>query len=210
MLNNKMIILDAGHGGVDDYCRYTSGNKKRFRHYGEFFSHGGQNDSDFLEGVFNRQICSRISKMLIDNDIPFMFTVENLGSEDLGLMKRIKKANKAQEYIDCIFISIHANAFNEKVKGFEVHYHRNSANGKIFAEDIKDSARDLGLFDFIPERSNKKSSRLAVLKYTKMTSVLVECGFFDNREEALLLDSEEVQKIISESIFLVCKKWFFK
>ena len=197
MKKKKLVIIDPGHGGIDpETCRYMTGKRKRFRHEGEIFSHGGQNDSDFLEGVWNRQLAIRISNWLIWHKIEFVFTVpfENGNwHQDTGLMKRIKWANEVAKDYDCVYVSIHANAYNTKVRGWETHTHKSSKIGRWMSASLTKYAKKEGVFDIIPQRSNKHSPRLAVIKHTKMPAILVEHGFFDNLEDAKALNSIELQ-----------------
>lgn len=114
------------------------------------------------------------------------------------------RVNKANTINADYFISIHCNG-NERssVRGTETHVH---------SMDLKKSVQ---LAKAIEHQFSKRAGRksrgvkderdlqhsLQVLKFTKMTSVLVECGFVTNDAEAAFLNSTYGQEIIASAIF---------
>ena len=119
---------------------------------------------------------------------------------DTPLKTRVVRANDANADA---YISIHANAYGSTW---------NSANGieSIVYEKVMGHSRTYELAECIHrsliektgrrDRGIKRSGELYVLKNTKMHSVLLECGFMTNREEAELLRSEGYRRSCAESI----------
>lgn len=117
------------------------------------------------------------------------------------LDERVEMANaKKVDY----FISIHINGSpNADIKGTESHVHSFTARGSVklaraFEHEFKTRAgrRSRGVKD-----SDDREHTLQVLKFTQMTSVLVECGFITNKSEANYLNTSEGQDIIASALF---------
>lgn len=121
-------------------------------------------------------------------------------AEDVPLQTRVMRANDGGA---AAYISIHANAcassWNE-ANGLETWIYEKVADGSAtwnFAESIhKKLVEATGL----KSRGIKRSSDLYVLKATKMHSVLVECGFMTNKEEAELLRTDAYRRTCAEAI----------
>lgn len=159
-----LVCLDAGHG------KETAG-KRSF-------------DSTLLEYEFNRYVANRLESYLQRADIKVVKTVHT--EKDVSLADRVKAANTAKADL---FISIHANAagttWNE-IRGWEIFVHKKGGKAEELAKQIHKSCIPfLGLKD----RGIKENAELYVLKHTKMPAVLIEFGFYTNKEEAELLKS---------------------
>jgi len=73
MRKPKLIILDPGHGGVDPMtCEYTTAPGKMALHHGYFMHHDGW----FYEGVWNRDFCIHLAKLLAGAGLPVAYTIE--------------------------------------------------------------------------------------------------------------------------------------
>lgn len=121
-------------------------------------------------------------------------------TEDVQLETRVKRAN--DNAVDC-YISIHANAYGSdwnEANGVETWVYARVTDGSEtwnFAESIhKELVEATGL----KNRGMKRSSDLYVLKNTKMHSVIVECGFMTNKEEAALLKSSAYRRTCAVAI----------
>lgn len=117
------------------------------------------------------------------------------------LDERVNMANsKSVDY----FISVHINGSpNTNIKGTESHVHSMSSKAsvklaKAFEDEFKTRAgrKSRGVKD-----SDDREHSLQVLKFTEMTSVLVECGFMTNVSEANYLNTLEGQEIIASALF---------
>ena len=184
--NQEGIVIDPGHGGID------SGKL-------------GINNS--LEKEINLQISKKLKGYLEQEKIKVSMTRE----DDNGLYSEKaynKKAEDMQKRCQIISqenpmltVSIHQNSFeDESVDGPHVFYYEESPEGKSAAECIQE---ELNLF--VGEdraRQIKSNDNYYMLKKTSSPTVIVECGFLSNWEEAKLLSSEEYQKQIAE---VICK-----
>lgn len=187
-----IVVLDAGHGGIDPSGHYTTAPAKMWKH---------RNGEIAYEGVYNRIIAKKIEGLLKDLDHPTIRVYHDY--IDTSLRERSVLANNQS---NAVFVSIHFNASqNQKGRGFEVWTTRgqnnsdklatnifrsvfNSLNGKMrFRQDITDGDPDY-------------EAGFQVLRQTKHPSVLVECAFFDNREDWNLMKDENWQNTMSEAI----------
>lgn len=117
------------------------------------------------------------------------------------LNDRVEKANSLKaDY----FISIHCNG-NERhsVHGTETHVHDLTIkNTTDLAKSIEDQFKHrAGRHSRGVKDQRDLQHSLQVLKYTNMTSVLVECGFITNEHEAKFLNTQNGQEIIASAIF---------
>ena len=104
-------------------------------------------------------------------------------------------------YDDCIFLSIHQNQFSDsKYSGAQMFYSTNNPQSKELAECLKDSV--VGMIQPNNTREIKPAnSSIYLLWNSKKPSVLVECGFLSNVQEANLLSQEDYQRKMAFSIY---------
>ena len=199
----RNIILDFGHGGLDENGKYTTNGKY----------HRFNQDEIAYEGVLNRQIGGILKAYLrsLGQQYNIVTTVAADDPRDLSLSYRVRVANQFKA-TETIFISIHSNAFNGKAKGFEIFTSRGVTKSDQLAEYIANEVepfyKDLKLklrYDF-KDGDKDKERDFYVLRKTKCPAVLIECLFFDNYEEFKLLRDPEFQKELAWRIFLGIKK----
>lgn len=102
------------------------------------------------------------------------------------------------------FISIHCNSVeNKKVHGTELHIHSfdlpaSQRLAKLINKQFKARAgrKTRGIYD-----ADKRQKNFYVVQYTRMPSVLVECGYMTNAREEKYLNSDYGQSIIASAIF---------
>ena len=184
---SKLIALDNGHGlntAGKRTPKWTDGTtsiytKKSFMH----------------EWEFNRGVVKRLKIELERNG--FRVLEVSPTEQDTPLMQRCKLANNAKADL---FVSVHANAlgnlWNEQVKGVETLTSGKGESLRLGTIVQKHMVNDTGLVN----RGLKDGKWLAVIKYTKMPSVLVEGGFMDNPAEARLLNSNEYRDVFAKSL----------
>ena len=98
-------------------------------------------------------------------------------------------------------ISIHQNSFTaESSRGAQVFYRASSQEGKKLA-DILQTQLVSGL-DPDNRRVAKANSDYFMLKNTKATMVIVECGFLSNSKEAELLTQASYQRRVAWAVAL--------
>ena len=125
------------------------------------------------------------------------------GSFDVALTTRTNLANNAGADI---YVSIHANAFDgvfndSDPKGIETFYYPGSVEGKRLAESIH---------KYLIQGTNQtnrgiKTANFHEIRETNMPAVLIEAGFMDNLEEAMLLLDDGFRKEVAKEIAMgVC------
>ena len=177
----KCVVIDAGHGGNDP---------------------GKIGVDDSREKDLNLVIADKVKRILEQQDIDVIMTRETdtgLYEEDASnkkvqdLKKRVSIINENQP--DCV-ISIHQNSYPDAaVKGAQVFYYTGSMGSETLASGIQDQlVRGL---DPENHRKVKANDSYYLLKKTKGTIVIVECGFLSNQAEAEKLCDEEYQDRIA-------------
>lgn len=176
------IVIDPGHGGSDP--GHLSSNKK----------HMAEKEINL---IIAKKMGSYIEQYLKNVTIIYTRTDDSFPSLD----DRVAKANAVHaDY----FISIHCNANARKnVHGTESHVHSmNSKKSVLLAREFeKEFSTRAGRHSRGVKDSEDREHSLQVLKYTSMTSVLVECGFLTNEKEANYLNTTSGQEILASAIF---------
>ncbi|MBR6613154.1 MAG: N-acetylmuramoyl-L-alanine amidase [Clostridia bacterium] len=171
----KKVCIDAGHG------KSTSGKRSP--------------DGKLKEYEFNRDVAKRIKTILEAHGVDVTLTCT--GDTDVSLTQRAKTANNAK--VDC-FVSIHANAHGNGVtwttaQGWEIYVCAKGGKAEKLAKAIqKHSIPELGLKD-----RGIKEANYTVLTQTSMPAVLVEHGFFTNKEECEKLKSDSFRQKCAEA-----------
>ena len=190
-------LLDAGHGGIINGVYQTAGKRSpRF-----------PDGSVLYEGEFNRAIVKQIkklarSKFCGDPNIKIIDILDG-SREDIPLRQRISIANKIhKEENNCIFVSVHANAFGNgkefnQAKGVCTFHHYKSSKGKKLAESLQKHLADITPLRDRGIRSNDTWANFYVLRKTHMPAVLSENGFMTNFDDATALLDPGVRRQIA-------------
>ena len=172
------IVIDAGHGGRDPGKEGVNGTEEK---------------------VLNLQITLRLKKLLEAEGIEVILTRK----DDNGLYREDASNKKVEdmkarckiitEAMPVFTISIHQNSYPEEyVKGVQTFYYGKSPEGKKLAETIQASMEER--LDKENHRTAKANDNYYLLKNTPTPTVIVECGFLSNYEEAELLATEAYQE----------------
>ncbi|NBH84181.1 N-acetylmuramoyl-L-alanine amidase [bacterium C-53] len=182
----KTVVIDAGHGGADP---------------------GKVGVNQALEKDINLSIAKLVSQYLQQNDIHVIMTRESdTGLNDEGVRNKkvqdLKRRLQKIEESGAVFaVSIHQNSYHEEgVKGAQVFYHGSSEAGKKLADILQDQL--ITGVDPDNRRVAKANTSYYLLKETTVPTVIVECGFLSNWEEAALLIEEEYQEKMAWNIAL--------
>ena len=112
------------------------------------------------------------------------------------MKKRCEIINKEKPVFT---ISIHQNSYPEEyVKGAQVFYYGQSQEGKELAEVLQKSL--VAELDKENHRTAKANESYYLLKKTESPTVIVECGFLSNSQEAELLSDAEYQQKVAVAI----------
>src|SRR5690606_4139273 len=141
------------------------------------------------EFQFNSVVAKYVRDLLSEYEgVETMFVHDPTGERDVPLAERTKKAN---DWPADVYVSIHANAYGSNwndVNGIETYvYTTKPAEAVRLATYVQSEL----VTRTLRRSRGVKYENFHVLRETKMTAILVECGFMTNREEAELLKSDE-------------------
>lgn len=180
------IVLDAGHGGSDP---------------------GKVGINDALEKDINLAITLKLKDLLEQKGIKIVLTRDS----DSGLYSETATNQKADDMqtrckiiteANPVFtVSIHQNSYTTPdIKGAQVFYYSQSAKGESLAKTLQKSLIDR--IDPDNRRAAKANDSYYLLKKTPTPTVIVECGFLSNQEEADLLLDESYQNKLVRAIYM--------
>lgn len=179
-----VIVVDPGHGGEDP---------------------GKVGTNDVLEKDLNLQIAKKVAKLLEEAGIKIVMTREN---------DKVPKAKKEdlQQRIDLIndtnptlALCIHQNSYpDEAIRGAQVFYHTSTEAAEDVASIVQEELRTV---DSTNKRQIKENDTYFMLKNSKVPTIIVECGFLTNPEEAAKLTQEDYQDELAKAICEGVVKW---
>lgn len=177
---NKVIVIDAGHGGFDP---------------------GAISENGVLEKNINLNISLKLQKLLQESGTITFLTrseEESLGDtkrEDMKNRKTIRDIENGD-----MFVSIHLNSFpQESCSGAQTFYAPNEESKKL-AESVQKRLQEV--VEPGNDRVAKELSTVYLLKNTKIPSIIVECGFLSNNAELINLQKDEYQEKLAWAIYL--------
>ena len=112
------------------------------------------------------------------------------------MKQRIQIIEEAQPQLA---VSIHQNSYQSpEVKGAQVFYYKHSAEGKKQAQILQKSLKEN--LDTENKRQEKEDSTYYMLLHTGAPTVIAECGFLSNPQEAALLNTAEYRQKVAEAL----------
>lgn len=173
-IKQYIIVLDAGHGGID----------------------AGTSYKDIYEKDLTLKIVKYAEIYLKDKGYTVVLTRNEDKLVPLKEIGNIANASHAD-----VFVSIHINSINDiNFKGITTYYYDMNGYEKEerikLAETIeKETMKNDGW-----ENKGIRRQNLAVLRYSNMPSALVECGFITNAEDREKLSKDDILKRLAENI----------
>lgn len=174
---DKIVVIDAGHGGVDNGA---TGN-----------------------GVVEKDINYAIAKFLYDiiqKDGTIKAYLTRSDDIKIPLEERAVFGND----IGDIFISIHSNsAITSEAYGIESYYypHQNDSALGFSSKDLADLMQTSLLNATGANDRKVKTEPFYVIKFSNIPAVLLEVGFVSNLEESKLINSNPYRKKLAQGIF---------
>jgi N-acetylmuramoyl-L-alanine amidase len=184
----KIIVLDAGHGGLDSGCVGVNGA---------------------LEKDINLAIVKNLEALLTFSGYEVVLTrnedrsmhddgVEGIRNQKISDMNNRLKV--VQSYPDSLFISIHQNQFTQpQYFGAQMFYNTNHRTNFKLATIMQ------RLFSELQPENNREvqlmNENLFLFKDAKQPSILIECGFLSNENDAKNLSDETYQKMVAFTIY---------
>lgn len=187
--DDVVIVIDAGHGGMDG---------------------GGVSVNGALEKDINLSILLKVRDMCDAFGYNVVVTrdtdksIHDKGVNGVGNQKRSDMDNRLaifNKYENAIAISIHQNLFTQpKYSGAQMFY----ATSNPMNENLARTMQNEFVAQLQPENTREikeVGTELFLCYYTECPSVMIECGFLSNPEEAALLETEEYQSKVAFTIF---------
>lgn len=182
-VNEKVVVLDAGHGGDDP---------------------GKVGINGALEKEINLQIAEKVKGLLEDKGYEVIMTREDDvmlcdGASDNKKREDMKaRTDLINETKPFLAVSIHQNSYTDPgVAGAQVFYYSGSEIGETYANLLQNALLEI---DEGNNRQAKANDSYYLLKRTEVPTVIVECGFLSNLEEAQKLSEDDYQNTISNAI----------
>lgn len=180
----KTIVLDPGHGGEDPGMVGIGGVEEK--------------------GI-NLQVALALKTLLEEQGYSVVLT----RNDDNGLYDAGSANKKAQDMqrrcalIEAedpvLTVSIHQNSYTDPaVYGPQVFYFEHSEEGRILASCIQE-ALNTGL-EIKKPRAVKANTNYYILKRSASVTVLVECAFLSNPDEAEKIGTEEYREALARAI----------
>lgn len=179
------IVLDAGHGGADP---------------------GKVGGDNILEKNLNLAIVYKL-KTLFENK---GFKVVLTRTDDKALVSDHSKALKVEDMRNRVAliekihpimtVSIHQNSYTDPaVSGPQVFFFKDSPEGEEIAATIQATLNEQ--LDPPKKRVSKSNDDYYILKKTPTPTVIVECGFLSNPEEAAKLTDDAYQNKLARAVY---------
>lgn len=183
---DKVIVVDAGHGG-----RAVGATKL------------GISEKDI-----NLAIVLELKKLLDeDENIGVYYT--RINDTNPTLDQRVALANRVEANL---FISVHNNASSKGIltneQGTQVLYSQSDTSqlsskrlAQICLENVVDAtgSNNMGLL---------KGDEIRIVRNSEVPVALIEAGFMSNREELELLNTQEYQQLVAEGIYEAIQQAF--
>lgn len=185
--NIPTVVLDAGHGGIDSGCVSVNGAEEK---------------------DINLSILLKLRDMLKVSGYDVIVTrdsdrsIHDIGITGLGNQKKSDMENRLKIINSCdnaVFISIHQNQFTDpKYSGAQTFYYVENPESYELAETMREAF--LRLQPANQRETKPVTNELYLLKNSKHPSVMVECGFLSNPDEASLLESDVYRSEVAFTI----------
>ncbi len=192
---NKVVIIDAGHGGIDP---------------------GKEGSQGVHEKDLNLKIAQKLRTYIEESGGVAILT----RSEDVGLYTEnsdsitekknedLRKRRKLiQESNGDLFVSIHLNSYpSSKYYGAQTFYLEGDQQSKILAEFVQNEL--ISVLNHGNDRQAKASDSYYILKENPVPSILVEGGFLSNPEEERRLNDDNYQNKLAWAIYTGIMNYF--
>ena len=186
------VVIDVGHGGCDP---------------------GKVGIGQILEKDVNLAIALKLEALLKQTDMHVVLTrttdnglydedASNKKAQDMRRRIEVMEKEKAD-----LVVSIHQNSFQDSsVYGPQCFYYANSKEGQQAAAILQNTLNE-GLSVDAP-RQEKANDSYYILKKSAMPTVIVECGFLSNAEDAAKLVNEAYQERLAFQIYMGIQRYF--
>ena len=187
--NAPVIILDAGHGGIDGGCSTKDGVPEK-----------GINLSILLTLRDMLRVYGYDVEVTRDTDT----SIHDEGIEGIANQKSSDMDNRLalfNKYDNAVCISIHQNQFTDpKYSGAQMFYSATNKGSKALAQAVQSKFKE-----YIQPNNDREikqcGKELFLCYYSENPTIMAECGFLSNYEEAELLKTKDYQNKAAFCIF---------
>ncbi len=187
--DGQIIILDAGHGGMDGGCVSINGDPEKNINLAILL-----NLRDMLRASGYTVLTTRDTDRSIHDE-----GIEGLANQKSSDMdNRLALFNSVQ---GAICLSIHQNQFTDsRYSGAQMFYSESNSKNAALAQMLQNQ------FVAFLQPDNKREIKLCgkelfLCYYSKNPTVMAECGFLSNPEEAALLITEDYQQKVAFTLY---------
>lgn len=185
----RVIVLDAGHGGMDGGCSSAAGD---------------------VEKNINLAILLNLRELLEMSGYTVLTTrdtdtsIHDAGIEGIANQKSSDMDNRLAIFNSCegaICISIHQNQFTDpKYSGAQMFYSDTDPESGVLAQTLQNQ-----FVQFLQPDNTREiklcGKELFLCYFSENPTVMVECGFLSNPEEAAKLVTQEYQQQVAFTIY---------
>lgn len=183
--NGIIVIVDAGHGGIDNGVVGTKTGVK--------------------ESELNLSVSKKLENFLLDAGIDVVLTrnsnagLYGIATRNLKRKDMEKRRSIIQSSNPTLVVSIHMNKYSvSSRRGAQVFYKSSDEKGKAFADCVQRQFNELS-------GSQRDFSALSgdyfILNCSNVPSIIAECGFLSNENDEALLVTDEYQNEVAYTIF---------
>lgn len=187
--DNFMVVLDAGHGGMDGGCSTADGKTEKGINLNILLSVRD------LSNLFGYNV-----DVTRDKDI----SIHDKGTTGIRNQKLSDMENRLalfNKYSNAVCVSIHQNTFSDpKFSGAQMFYSdKNEAS-----EQLASIMQQKFVANLQPDNQRETKlcgSELYLCYFCENPAVMVECGFLSNPDEAARLTDKSYQQKVAFTIF---------
>lgn len=191
-----VIVLDAGHGGIDGGCSSANGVPEKGINLHILLT---LRDMLRMEG-YTVEVTRDTDRSIHDEGIE---GIANQKSSDMD--NRLALFN---QYDNAVCISIHQNQYTDPAYSGAQMFYSDNVKGSASLAQIMQQAFVTQLQPENTREVKQCGKELYLCYFSENPTVMVECGFLSNPEEAVLLETEEYQQKVAFTIFSGLNQYF--
>ena len=190
-----LVLLTGCIYGSYTLSRYTEADQVEAKQAQVILDagHGGSDPGKI--GLNNLLEKEKITAELTRKEDKGLGTTGDGSKKTEDMQARVKMINETKPVLT---VSIHQNSYEDpEIHGAQVFYYIHSREGEAVAKILQESLQEI---DPENHRRAKANETYYLLRRTKVPTVIVECGFLTNPEEAEKLSGEEYQEQVAEAV----------
>jgi len=186
---HDLVLVDSPHGGFDGGCTSADGVPEK-----------GINLSILLKLRDMLEISGYEVEVTRDSDV----SIHDSGIEGLSAQKSSDMDNRLalfNKYENAVCVSIHQNQFTQpQYSGAQMFYSASNSKSEALAQSLQKR-----FAEFLQPENDREIKRcgkeLFLCYFSENPTVMAECGFLSNPEEAALLNTDEYQGKVAFTLF---------